>query len=373
MLRFRQLFVFAISYLLMIAPVCDARIERRQDSGLEGCILSASASAQMQSQLRLFKTTGYPSLDANLNNTIGLLGRYYGLNPAFFLFDDSSSPNAFATPTVYQPGFTDGSVVMGSNLLVNEFRSSGSGVNFSITGILAHEVAHILQFRLNEQLSTNLKEIEADYMAGWFMSQLSRLPNGYVWNAQAAQQNLLSFYSKGDVEFNSPNHHGTPEERAAAVQAGFTQINNSVRTAFAHAHDYVNNGPETSQPTPKPQAEERGDFCPALKSLISSAYSNFVSIRGQRDSGADNYQSRKSLPASNCSIIRTDFNCDFKEDASDGDFKELVSKVSKCLPDWPTKTKSSNSIEFNGPRDIEIDVEIDRHSVLTLWIYNFSD
>ena len=33
-------------------------------------------------------------------------------------------------------------------------------------------------------------------------------------------QALRSFFSKGDYSFNSPTHHGTPDERLHAVQAG---------------------------------------------------------------------------------------------------------------------------------------------------------
>jgi hypothetical protein len=57
--------------------------------------------------------------------------------------------------------------------------------------------------------------LHADYLAGWFTAHRQRfLP-------QDANQALKSFFDKGDYDFFSEGHHGTPQERAAAFYAGY--------------------------------------------------------------------------------------------------------------------------------------------------------
>jgi hypothetical protein len=59
-------------------------------------------------------------------------------------------------------------------------------------------------------------ELHADFLAGYFLAMRKRdYPNVSLFKVGDA----LS--KKGDTDFNNGNHHGTSEERVAAVTAGF--------------------------------------------------------------------------------------------------------------------------------------------------------
>jgi hypothetical protein len=220
-------------YGQILLPGTKAKPEERDRTTRGGCSLSASAAEGMQGQLQLSRTIGNPTQDAAFDNILNHLDSLFGVNPAFFIFNDQDSPNAFATPKRFDPRYGDGSVVFGYQLFNSEIQQTGRD-NFTIATIMAHEFAHILQFKLGEELPTKLSELEADYMAGWYLGSVSG-----TWLGVSSSQALRSFFSKGDYSFNSPAHHGTPDERLHAVQAGLKDAGQPVRRAFANAHRYV--------------------------------------------------------------------------------------------------------------------------------------
>src|SRR5262249_4636037 len=93
----------------------------------------------------------------------------------------------------------------------------------TVLAIVAHEFGHIVQFRrqlrdriLTGQPTVKRLELHADILAGYYLG------------ARKRENQNLSFYSAGEVfhrigdhSFNSPNHHGTPDERGAASEFGF--------------------------------------------------------------------------------------------------------------------------------------------------------
>ena len=108
-----------------------------------------------------------------------------------------------------------GSVFISSGLLIKEYKET-NGSLMSIPAILGHEFAHGMQSDNNFPYSGKWRELHADYLAGWFIGHRGR------FRPQNAIQAILNFYNKGDYEFNSEDHHGTPQERAAAFNAGYT-------------------------------------------------------------------------------------------------------------------------------------------------------
>jgi len=379
----RKPIVFFLGSLLLLSlPFIDGAQVAWEDN--EGCSLTAGAGSAMQQQGQLFKSTGYPDLDAAMNDTVGLLRRAFGVNPAFFMFNDSASPNAFATPQPFERGFSDGSVVMGNTLITQQFQqssASGSVINFSISVIMAHETAHILQFSKGEQLPTVLKELEADYMAGWFMSVLSQMPNGYVWRGAAAMQALRSFYGLGDYAFNSPNHHGTPAQRIAALQAGFNEMNMPVQRVFNDAHRYVtslgisssgSDGETPSSLTTRSSGNREGRagsdddsksaLCEVLSKYVESAKHNFSSMRGQpkdHDAYGSTYRA-KIEPAGfeDCEVnifpnLEPSLTCETQDD----DLTGLFDKIKSCFQSRPTTHSSKSSTEeyeVVGPDGVSI-------------------
>lgn len=198
-----------------------------------GCSLNAAAAGGMRPVILPPEMVVRQDQYSALQTILGYLDHFFSVNPKIFFFNDANSPNAFATPDVMDPHFPDGTVMMGAQLINSEAQHTGP-VNFTVSVIMAHEFTHILQFKLGENLPTKQAELEADYMAGWYMANTTGM-----WLGVASSQALQSFFSKGDYAFNSPTHHGTPEERVAAVVAGAKDARSSLKQAFSHANRYV--------------------------------------------------------------------------------------------------------------------------------------
>jgi predicted metalloprotease len=96
--------------------------------------------------------------------------------------------------------------------------------DFAVAYIVAHEYGHQIQDELGlferygNQLPTSAFELQADCYAGtWANSAYrdNRLEDGDV------QEALDAALAVGDFDPSNPGHHGTPEQRAEAWNAGF--------------------------------------------------------------------------------------------------------------------------------------------------------
>jgi hypothetical protein len=189
-----------------------------------------------------------------LNLTIGMredadeLRKVYGVNARGMLMDETGSPNACAIDYVFKDALrsvridpstaTDGTVLIGTKLIRNEWLET-NGQLWSVPTILGHEFAHIMQNKKGfPATSSKWRELHADFMSGWFTAHRGR------FRPQNALQSMVQVYRKGDGAFFSPDHHGTPEERARAFTAGFN-LNigrniSSANTAYQAGIQYLN-------------------------------------------------------------------------------------------------------------------------------------
>jgi hypothetical protein len=150
------------------------------------------------------------------------LSRLLGVDPAIFYLRESRGPNAYATTSRFpsllaaeQRPFccSDGTVLIGLELIDTEQKATG-GTGDSIPAILAHEYAHIAQFKYGFPYGGKWRELHADYLAGWYIGHRLRHVRTNAYQAAA------NFFYKGDNEFNSPDHHGTHQERWEAFWQG---------------------------------------------------------------------------------------------------------------------------------------------------------
>jgi predicted metalloprotease len=104
--------------------------------------------------------------------------------------------------------------------LPGEGRAAG---DFAVAYVLAHEYAHNLQQELgifDNRVTKSAKpfELQADCFAGvWAFSVFAKgaLSNGDL------EEVLSAARAVGDFDFGNEQHHGTPDERRAAVLAGY--------------------------------------------------------------------------------------------------------------------------------------------------------
>jgi hypothetical protein len=163
--------------------------------------------------------------DAATDHFLGLallrLSTTFKVNPGFAFYDDKAAMNAFATDLTLA-GNGPGTVLMGERLFGQLMRQGGDG-GVTIIGICAHEFGHIEQMQSGysetlSQLDDTAKplELHADFLAGFFLA---------LRKAEHPDLNLQTvgavFNQLGDTDFASPQHHGTPQERIAAITAGF--------------------------------------------------------------------------------------------------------------------------------------------------------
>lgn len=178
-----------------------------------GC--NANIGSRPDQTFQLINSSGSQSIDAFVSRDLGVLRVYFKVNPSFYYYNDGESPNAQAMPTVEDSRYPDGTIIFGMSMLQKEFNTSKDGTTIPL--LMAHEAAHILDDKYNIVTSypTITRELFADYMAGTFLRYRSILVGT---NTEAV---LYSFFSKGDSEFNNPDHHGTANERLDAVVSGY--------------------------------------------------------------------------------------------------------------------------------------------------------
>ncbi len=184
------------------------------------CSIAASSFQSMGTPI--IGQSGNAIFDSSLTNDIVELKKVTGLRFAFWLYQENEGYNAFASKEVDEELLqksnisravaADGSMMFGVNLINRLYQANTS---FAIPSILGHEVGHLMQFKTGLSYKKGMyNELQADYLAGWFTAHRARF----------LQQNLLQswkgMYDLGDSDFFSPQHHGTPTERASAFSAG---------------------------------------------------------------------------------------------------------------------------------------------------------
>jgi hypothetical protein len=168
----------------------------------------------------LTHSTGGREQDLAYDRALKRLSDAFGVVPSFAFYDDSDSPNAWASPAQKAPG-TDGTVVFGRKLFDTLMSIDPSGV--SVLQVSAHEFAHVTQYvsgtyavlKSGQPTSKHI-ELHADFLSGYYLGLLKTgHPNASLW---WAGQKIFDF---GDYSYNNRTHHGTPQERVAAAEAGF--------------------------------------------------------------------------------------------------------------------------------------------------------
>lgn len=154
--------------------------------------------------------------------------RVLEINPGFKYI---KANNAFATEQSIVPG-TRGTVFLGLDLIADLMKEKDGGI--SVAGVCAHECAHIHQMEqsLFQKLRADDKnisrvELHADFIAGYYVGKRD--------GSSSAQLRKFSeaIFKFGDYEYVNPSHHGTPGQRAASIEKGFSVANDDVALADA--------------------------------------------------------------------------------------------------------------------------------------------
>jgi len=183
---------------------------------------------------RIIASSGDRQFDQALAQTLSRLTDTFHVLPGFAYYDDTGSPNAYATKRTWLAR-ADGTVFFGREYLAKA-RAQPEAPEVVVASTCAHEYGHILQYKMNlrpvltaGQPNTKRLELHADFLAGYFAG-LSKLRKRDYPAAVFATDHFES----GDFNFRSPTHHGTPTQRAASVVRGF-EVAYRERHALAEA------------------------------------------------------------------------------------------------------------------------------------------
>lgn len=210
-------------------PVLEAQTLRRRP---RGCMLpAADAGAFMNTATRerLYETGNEPMIsnsgdrdfDLALAHTLAKISDEFSVLPGFAYYDDYDGANAYATPTARLHN-ADGTVLFGQRLL-KRLLAGRESPDVAVAAVCAHEFGHILQYkrkldrRVGEgQTTVKRVELQADFFAGFFAGVRKREREDFPAAVFAVTQ-----FEAGDDMINDPQHHGTKEERGAAISRGF--------------------------------------------------------------------------------------------------------------------------------------------------------
>jgi tetratricopeptide (TPR) repeat protein len=170
-------------------------------------------------------TTGSKKLDKILNKEARQLENLFSVQIELWAYDDGESPNALA---IDSDPYT---IMLGKGLLLDEYVNTNN--SYSIIAIMAHEFAHTVQYKFKYYGNGKEPELHADYLAGWYMGKKKYLTSDEVDKISS------SFWDKGDINYFSPDHHGTSEERQKSFKAGFLNSKLNIQDAYLDGMKFV--------------------------------------------------------------------------------------------------------------------------------------
>jgi hypothetical protein len=182
---------------------------------------------------KLIYSTGNRDFDFALAQTLSRITDVYGVLPGFSFFDDYDGENAYATPAKRLQR-ADGTVLFGKRYFMHAMEVP-EAPEVNVIATCAHEFGHIVQYKhglkdrlIQGQPSVKRLELNADFFAGYFAGARKIEKPDFPAAVFAANR-----HAHGDFH-NSRGHHGTPDERAAAIVRGF-ETSYKERRSFADA------------------------------------------------------------------------------------------------------------------------------------------
>lgn len=216
------------------------------DSDNANLVLGANAKlgkrASMPPEVHaMVRSSGNADLDKAFDRALQRLAETFDVWPKVGFYDDDDAPNAMAMR--YAVGGThEFAVLFGRTYFKKLMEYDPSGVTLLQTA--AHEFAHVWVYQQGlfekirgGQSTVKRVELHADFLSGFYLGLRKRdNPGASLWAAGIRR------WQSGDTEFRNVHHHGQPDERLAAAEAGFKLgflDGKTAKEAFAAASAYV--------------------------------------------------------------------------------------------------------------------------------------
>ena len=209
---------------------------------LLGANMVTGSKAHLPGEVKtMMRSTGHPDLDRSFDRALQRLAETFDVWPKVGFYDDSDAPNAMAMRYVVA-GVHEFAVVFGRTYFKTLMAYDPSGITLLQTA--AHEFAHVWVYQRGlfktirgGQPTVKRVELHADFLSGYYLGVRKRdNPDASFWAAGMRR------WQSGDEQFRNEHHHGTPDDRLAAAEAGFKLgflENRSAGEAFDAATRYV--------------------------------------------------------------------------------------------------------------------------------------
>jgi hypothetical protein len=237
MITRRDGLIGALSMIAGAAAPCrchaqpSAGLSPRGRESVRGCMLDDHEAEQLLAGSAeavffpgsepLVLKSGDPDFDYALAQTLSRLADTFEVLPGFTFYRDDAAPNARAT-AIKRMARADGTIFFGLQYL-KRLLARPESPDAVVAEVCAHEFAHIAQYKhglrdalLAGQSTSRRLELHADFLAGYFAGVRKLERSDYPAAVFAA-----AAYAAGDYNVGRKSHHGTPDERAAAVVRGF--------------------------------------------------------------------------------------------------------------------------------------------------------
>lgn len=163
----------------------------------------------------LSESSGDYSIDLIFQNEKRAIEKFFNVKAKLLFSNSIDIVNAVAKPDGYKYG-TDGSITFTKGM-INALRDTDK-----IGCVLAHEYAHILQYKYGWKLKKEKEdELFADYISGVYLHYRIVILENEIDRTDLFINSLYTLEPFGDYHFDSPDHHGTPRERRNATRKGF--------------------------------------------------------------------------------------------------------------------------------------------------------
>jgi hypothetical protein len=235
--RRRLLKLAAYSWASLMLAGCDlgrsVNTPPRKAQLKTGCYSASYAGFSSQELgCGLLNSFGDPSFDRRFFEELQIQNAFWGLarRIAVYPFDECSVQTANAV------SFPSGVILFGYWMTVKTIMQTGT--ELPVAGILAHEWAHQAQFEFNwirpDASTARNTELEADAFAGYYLAIAKN------WAGSQLNSFVQAVFNIGDFQFNSPSHHGTPQERSTAaslgMQVGYEVLSREVLLSYQELH-----------------------------------------------------------------------------------------------------------------------------------------
>jgi hypothetical protein len=301
-----------------------------------------------------------------------MLLREFHLFPSFYFMTGKASTNACAFP---EDDPDHGVVTLGEELLRKEVSDAG-GPEYasSVPAIMAHEFAHLLQIKNGTALSGQKYELQADYIAGWYVGRRTK----YVplTSSQRSIQTIMhSFYAKGDYDLNEPSHHGTPEERVAAISAGYQNAELRMPDMYRESLKFVSSVHNSSTGTQNVTSYDPSELAKSLAEVVADQSNRFANLKGLLDEDSKStWIAKVKLPSATRCVVewrnqyQGNYNCEMATSLdpaiAEDNWKNLVSEMQGgYAKGWKREDSGGGQstfkeVVFTNPRSDDVSVKI---------------